>query len=57
MYVYHIEICVCVCVRAYARTLFLQYMHTLEAHMSTSDNSHALYWMRLSNPKLQEIHF
>lgn len=51
MYVYHIEMC------AHARTLYVQYMYTVEAHMSTSNNSHTLYWIRLSNPKPQEIHF
>ena len=47
----------CVCVHAHARIVYVQYMYTLEAHISTSDNSHTLYWMRLSNPKPQEIHF
>ena len=55
MYVYHTEMCVCVCVCT--RTLCVHYIYSLQVHMSTSDNSHTLYWMRLSIPKPQKYTF
>ena len=44
----------CVYAHAHAHTLYVWHMHTQEACMTTSDDSHTLYWMRLSIPKPQE---
>ena len=49
--------CLCVCAHKRVRTLYVQYIYTLQVHVSTSDSSHSLYWMRLSIRKPQEIHF
>jgi len=50
----YITVCISyrnMCLCAHARTLYVQYVYILQVHMSTSDNSHTLYWMGLSVAK------